>query len=54
MRRVTLRDECQTEMRSDPIIEGITNPEPANAANDENSTNLEIDERRESLAILAS
>ena len=37
---------------TDPIIEGITNPEPAN--DDENSTNLEIDERRESLAILAS
>ena len=36
---------------TDPIIKGISNPEPVN---DENSTNLEIEEKRESLAILAS
>ena len=38
-------------MRSDPIIESIVNPKPAN---DENSISQEIDEKRESLAILAS
>ena len=35
----------------DPIIEGITNPEPEGT---ENSTDTDIEEKRESLAILAS
>ena len=38
----------------DPIIEGITNPEPAVSGGNENSTDTDIEEKRESLAILAS
>ena len=52
---MTLRNAClrkmTTEVRSDPIIESIVNPKQSN---DENSTSEEIDEKRESLAILAS
>ena len=39
---------------SDPIIEGISNPEPVGSEGNENSTVTDIEEKRESLAILAS